>query len=114
MAHDFEGARLALADAATWERVVVMTAATEDGARRGGDDAKATLLAELRARGVTLWPFPAGEDEYETLARVIGPIAGYVAAVSLANAIAVRRIAIGVPAASYARISMLFLSPDRV
>lgn len=80
--------RLALTHAASWRRVLLLTAVTEDGARAAGDTAKAKLLAELAAAGVTMCPFPAGENEYETLVRVVGPIAGYVCALHLAEAIA--------------------------
>ncbi len=81
-------ARLALADHPSWRRVVLLTAATEEGARAAGDADKASLLAELRSAGVTIVPFPAGENEYETLVRVVGPVAGHVAALYLASAIA--------------------------
>jgi creatinine amidohydrolase len=70
-------ARLVLAGRDAWKHVVLMTAASEEGARRSGDDAKAQLLAELLAAGVEVRPFPAGEDEFGTLVRVIGPLAGY-------------------------------------
>jgi creatinine amidohydrolase len=81
-------ARLALAHAASWRRVLLLTAASEDGARAAGDTAKADLLAELAAADVTICPFPVGENEYETLVRVVGPIAGYLCALHVAAALA--------------------------
>ncbi len=96
-------ARLALDRRSAWKRVVVATAATEEGARRAGDAAKADLLAELRAAGVAIFRFPAGEDEFETLVRVVGPIAGYLAALRLAGAIAAA-IAPGRPERRHAAI----------
>src|SRR5262249_58617891 len=59
-------AQLALAHAARWRRVVAATAVTDAG-----------RLAALRARGVTVVPF-AGEGEFGTLVRVIGPLPGSV------------------------------------
>jgi creatinine amidohydrolase len=79
-------ARIALADPGAWARVIVVTAATEGGARAAGEAKKADVLAALRAAGVAMCPLPAGEDEYTTLVRVIGPMAGYVAALHLARA----------------------------
>jgi creatinine amidohydrolase len=70
-------ARLVLAGRDAWRHVVLMTASSEDGARRSGDEAAAQLLAELPGAGVEVRRFPAGEDEYGTLVRVIGPLAGY-------------------------------------
>ena len=81
-------ARLPLRRASAWRWVLVLTAATEDGARAVGDVGKAELLAELRQAGVTICPYPAGENEYTTLVRVVGPMAGYLCALSVAAAIA--------------------------
>lgn len=67
-------ARLVLAHAARWPRVVVATSVT-DGAH----------LASLRDRGVTVVSF-AGEHEFGTLVRVTGPLAGYLCAIRLARA----------------------------
>jgi len=67
-------AQLVLADAARWPRVVLATAVTEPD-----------RLAPLRARGVAVASF-AGEDEFGTLVRVTGPLAGYLCAMRLACA----------------------------
>jgi creatinine amidohydrolase len=69
-------ARLALAQRRQWRQVVVLTAA-EDETRR-------PLLAELRADGVPVLRF-AGAEEFGTLVRVVGPMAGYLAAVRFAE-----------------------------
>jgi creatinine amidohydrolase/Fe(II)-dependent formamide hydrolase-like protein len=76
-------ARLVLGHVARWPRVVVATSVT-DSAR----------LAPFRARGVTVVSF-AGENEFGTLVRVIGPLAGTLCAVRLARAFGA---AIDVPA----------------
>jgi creatinine amidohydrolase len=68
-------ARLALDDPASWRRVVLVTAVTDEA-----------RLAPLRARAVAIHPID-GEDEFGTLVRVIGPMTGYVAALHLAAAL---------------------------
>lgn len=78
-------ARIALADPRAWAQVILVTAATEEGARASGDPDKADAVAALRDAGVVLYPLPAGDNEYTTLVRVIGPMAGYVAALRLAR-----------------------------
>jgi creatinine amidohydrolase len=70
-------AQLALAHAARWRRVVAATAVADAG-----------RLAPLRARGVTVVRF-AGEDEFGTLVRVIGPLTGSLCALRLARAFGV-------------------------
>jgi creatinine amidohydrolase len=80
-------ARLLLRHRASWRHIVVLTAATEDGARRAGDDVKAEFLADLRTTGVDLLPFVAGENEYDTLVRVTGAMAGYWGALQLVESI---------------------------
>ena len=67
-------AQLVLPQAGRWPRVVVATSVT-DPAR----------LAPLRARGVTVIFF-AGENEFGTLVRVTGPLAGSLCAIRLARA----------------------------
>ncbi len=76
-------AQLVLAHAQRWRHVILATAVTD-----------AARLAPLRARGVLPVRF-AGEDEYETLVRVTGPITGLLCALRLARALGV---AIDVPA----------------
>jgi creatinine amidohydrolase len=70
-------AQLVLTHAGRWRHVVLATAVT-DVAR----------LAPLRARGVVVVPF-AGEDEYETLVRVTGPVCGFLCVLRLARALGV-------------------------
>jgi creatinine amidohydrolase len=79
-------ALLALAHASRWRHVVLATAVTD--ARR---------LAPLHARGVVVVGFH-GEDEYATLVRITGAVAGHLCALRLARAL-------GVPVA---------LEPDRL
>jgi creatinine amidohydrolase len=81
-------ARLLLRYRASWRHIVVLTAATEDGARRAGDTAKAECLADLRTTGVGLLPFVAGENEYDTLVRVTGAMAGYWSVLQLVESVA--------------------------
>jgi creatinine amidohydrolase/Fe(II)-dependent formamide hydrolase-like protein len=78
-------ARLLLAQPGAWQHVALLTAATEDGAARAGDHEKARFVAALHRAGVEIRPFPAGENEYETLVRVTGPMAGYWAALDYAG-----------------------------
>jgi creatinine amidohydrolase len=80
-------ARLLLERRHAWRHVVVMTAASQDTARRAGDAAKADFLAELRETGVEIRRFPAGDDEYTTLVRVVGPMAGYWCALRFVEAL---------------------------
>jgi creatinine amidohydrolase len=69
-------ARLALAQRRQWRQVVVMTAAD--------DETRRPILSELRADGVPVLRF-AGAEEFGTLLRVVGPMAGYLAAVRFAE-----------------------------
>ena len=64
-----------------WAALVLVTAQAE----RGGSNA--SELARLRARGVATIAMPGGE-EFGTLARVVGPMAGFVTSLLLARAIA--------------------------
>jgi creatinine amidohydrolase len=68
-------AQLLLAHAARWRRVVLASAVTDAG-----------RLAPLRARGIVVVHF-AGEQEFGTLVRVTGPLAGYLCAIRLARAL---------------------------
>jgi creatinine amidohydrolase len=70
------------ADVSRWRHVVIVTAVRE----RGGDDAKARLVREIRACGASVRTIPA-QDEYGTLVRVVGPLLGYLEAFRLAAAI---------------------------
>ena len=65
--------KLALDAAASWRRVVLVTAVTD-----------AARLASLRAQSVAIHTID-GENELGTLVRVIGPMTGYVAALRLAE-----------------------------
>jgi creatinine amidohydrolase/Fe(II)-dependent formamide hydrolase-like protein len=68
-------AQLALTHAARWRHVVLATAVRDPG-----------RLAPLRSRGVVVVHF-AGEDEFETLVRVTGPITGHLCVLRLARAL---------------------------
>jgi creatinine amidohydrolase len=81
-------ARLALEHPTAWQRVVLMTAASEEGAHRAGRDDERRLLVALRDAGVEVQPFCGGEDEFGTLVRVVGPMCGYVCALRFAAALA--------------------------
>src|SRR5262245_53974572 len=70
-------ALLVLAQAGRWRNVVLATAVTDEA-----------RLAPLRGRGVVVVQF-AGEDEYETLVRVTGPVTGFVGALRIARALGV-------------------------
>ncbi len=74
-------ARLALAVPRRWRHRIVVTAA------RDADPEKRRCLDELRAAGDSIVHFP-GENEYATLVRITGPMAGYLAAQRIAEAIA--------------------------
>lgn len=68
-------ARLVLASAEEWHRVVLATAVRDEA-----------LLGPLRAGGVQIVPFEGGEER-GTLLRVLGPLAAYGAAIRLAGLI---------------------------
>ncbi len=68
-------ARLALDEPGRFRRTVLVTAVTDDA-----------RLAALRAAGVIVQTID-GEEERGTLVRVVGPMAGYVAALRLAHAL---------------------------
>jgi creatinine amidohydrolase len=68
-------AMLALAAPAAWRRVVLVTAVADEA-----------RLTPLRDAGVAVVPIE-GADEFGTLARVIGPMTGGVAALALAAAL---------------------------
>jgi creatinine amidohydrolase/Fe(II)-dependent formamide hydrolase-like protein len=77
-------ARALLGASRSWRQRILVTAARQ---QRGTElDAKSRLLAEVRSSGGSVWSMP-GEDEYGTLLRVVGPMAGYLAAWRLAEAI---------------------------
>ena len=78
--------RLALEQRRRWRRVVLVTAAS--GQRAGDRD---ELVRALVADDVPVVPF-AGEEEFGTLVRVVGPMAGYVAAHRVAESLADGRL----------------------
>jgi len=73
---------LALAAPAAWQGVVLVTASATLPGERGA------ALAKACAAGVSLWTMPAGDQEFGTLVRMAGPMAGYVTALRLAEALA--------------------------
>lgn len=74
-------ARLALAEPEGWQRVVLVTAAAASR-----DPARRAALEALRAAGVVVLD-TAGADEFGALLRIQGPLAGYLAAFALAEAL---------------------------
>jgi len=84
-------ARLALAEPGRWRHVALVTASGPPAARAADDPRaaeKRRLVADLRARGVEVHGLGAGEDEYGTLVRVVGPMAGYLCVLRLAAGLA--------------------------
>ncbi|MDC0714777.1 creatininase family protein [Stigmatella sp. ncwal1] len=82
-------ARLPLATPKAWQHVVLATAVTDAGAARPGQEAKRELLDRLSEAGGQVVRF-LPEDEYTTLVRVLGPMAGYLCALRMAQAIGER------------------------
>lgn len=80
-------ARLAIGRAKHFRQAFVFTAATEEGARESGGEVKANLIRELRDDQIGLFHYPL-ENEYTTLLRLVGPLAGYLAAVQFADSLA--------------------------
>jgi creatinine amidohydrolase len=80
-------ARLALADPAAWRHVVVLTATRAADARARGREDAAAFLDHLFAIGVEVRAF-TGAEEYGTLLRVTGPLAGTLAVIRYAQALA--------------------------
>ena len=74
-------ARLALVDPASWQSVVLVTAAATSR-----DPARREALEALRAAGVHVLE-TAGADEFGALLRIEGPLAAYRAAFALAEAL---------------------------
>lgn len=81
-------ARVALADLAAWRHVVVVTATDAGTARQRGRADAADLLAHLETVGVEVRRIAAGLEEYGTLLRLTGPVAGFAAVVRYAAALA--------------------------
>ena len=81
-------ARLALADPAAWRHVAVLTATRADAARAAGREDAARLVEHLEAISVELHHFAAGAEEYGTLVRMTGPMAGLLASIRFVEAFA--------------------------
>ena len=73
-------ARLALEGAERWRGVVLVTASAGSA-----DPVRRATLASLERRGVVVVP-NLGADEFGTLLRIVGPLAGYAAALGLGAA----------------------------
>lgn len=80
-------ARFALAHPDAWRRLVLVTATPRDGGARPDAAEKRALLERLAAAGACIVPMP-GADEYGTLLRLSGPLAGFLTAIRLARALA--------------------------
>jgi creatinine amidohydrolase len=81
-------ARLPLADLAAWRHVVLLTATRVENARAAGRGDVADYLEQLAAVGVEIRQFSGGAEEYGTLVRVTGPMAGYLAVLRYVEALA--------------------------
>ncbi|WP_395821326.1 creatininase family protein [Archangium minus] len=79
-------AQLPLVTPRAWKHVVLATAVTDAGVARPGQEAKRELLERLVEAGGQVVRF-LPEDEYTTFVRVLGPMAGYLCALRLAQAI---------------------------
>lgn len=69
-----------------FSHLVVFTSASVDGLRRHGKEEPAQLLERLERAGAYLLRFPL-EEEFTTLLRVAGPMAGYLACARFATAL---------------------------
>lgn len=83
-------AQIALRRAGDFTHTVLFTATTPETARAAGRTDRAALLQNLLDRGGELVVFPPAE-EYTTLIRFAGPLAGYLAALQFAGQFACRR-----------------------
>lgn len=80
-------ARIALQCAEQFRQTFLFTAATEDGARDAGEEDKAEFLHSLKENHIGLIHYPL-ENERTTLLRLVGPLAGYLAALQFADSLA--------------------------
>lgn len=96
-----DNAWLALRRAGSFGRALLFTAATVDGEERAGRPERARRLREFRAAGGEVVGFPPA-DEYTILIRVLGPLAGLVAA---------RQVAAAVSGGGLARMTRADLAP---
>jgi len=85
-------ARLVLGTPEAWGRVVLVTATGPDGGARPDAAEKRALLERLARAGAVVVTIP-GEDEYGTLVRVLGPVAGLARAFDLARALGAEPVA---------------------
>ncbi|TVR50345.1 MAG: creatininase [Puniceicoccaceae bacterium] len=79
-------AHVALERRHAFRGLALFTATTPAGAMRAGKTDRGALLRSLEAEGAIRVPFPL-EEEYTTLIRFIGPLAGYLAALRFAGAL---------------------------
>lgn len=79
-------AQIALRRRREFDHLVLFTASTPAAARAAGKPDRAALLDGLLAEGHELVEFPLAE-EYTTLIRFVGPLAGYLAALRFAAAL---------------------------
>lgn len=102
-------AQIALRRRREFEHLVLFTASTPEAARAAGKPDRAALLDGLLAEGHELVEFPLAE-EYTTLIRFVGPMAGYLAALRFAAALPGCRAA--PPAASELAALLAVRAPD--
>ena len=77
-------AQIALQRGVDFAHTILFSATTPEAAAAAGKPDRAQLLADLLAKGGELVEFPLAE-EYTTLIRFVGPLAGYLAAMQFAS-----------------------------
>lgn len=80
-------ARIALQRAEQFRQTFLFTTATEEGALEAGENDKAAFLHSLKDNRIGLIHYPL-ENERTTLLRLVGPLAGYLAAAQFADSLA--------------------------
>lgn len=100
-------ARAAFADVERFAATVLVTAVSA----QESPPEKVRAIAELTRRGVAVLSIP-GAEEYQTLLRLVGPMAGYVAALRLARAIAPQGESLAFDAESIA--AAVAAAPERI
>lgn len=71
-------ATVALRRAAAFQRLILFTSATQSGLEAAKKADRARLIARLKEEGALILHYPL-EEEYTTLIRMVGPMAGYLA-----------------------------------
>jgi len=77
-------AQIALSRGGDFDHLILFSAATPETAEAAGKPDRAALLRQIQSRGGELVEFPLAE-EYTTLIRFVGPLAGYLACLQFAG-----------------------------